>query len=511
MTHNDPGTIEMSDDTRSLHSGVEMSTEVVRCDVAVVGAGQTGINALYVASRYLSGNQKLVLIDSRKRGGGMWHDAYSYVRLHQPHRLFTAGDIKWTLDRARSYLATGNEVLDHLEHCLDVIRKQVRLEEFFGWTFDTYEEVDGIVRVRCSSEDGRHLVIETKRLIKAYGHRIVPNDALTVSSKRVRSVSPNFCDMRGAAMRASDAPVWVIGGGKTGMDTAHTLITNYPEREVNLVAGSGTWFLSRERCFPAGARRWWSGTPISNIVRETALRFDGTNETDVDTWMRTRYGTWLTPHASNFRFAFLSEFENDRIAAGLNQVVMDYVVDAVDRDGATELVFRSGATKPIASDSWIVNCTGYLLDDRHPYEPYLSPSGAVLSIHTRSATFTFQSYMAYFMTHLLFLDKVGDIPLYELDMVDLAKKSTAAFHPTAISLSHYNAGLVADCVPARVLLDFGLDQDRWYPLPRRATNIARYALGRHRIHRDHHRRTLDTVRDRFDVRCGPLETLSGGR
>ncbi|WP_406265782.1 hypothetical protein OH799_18965 [Nocardia sp. NBC_00881] len=175
---------------------------------------------------------------------------------------------------------------------------------------------------------------------------------------------------------------------------------------------------------------------------------------------------------------------------------MDYVVDAVDRNGATELVFRSGATKPIAPGSWIVNCTGYILHDHHPYEPYLSPGGAVLSIHTRSATLTIQ---------------VGEIPLYELDMVDLAKKSTTAFHPTAISLSHYNAGLIADGVPARVLLDFGLDQDRRYPLPRQAANIARHALGRHRIHRDHHRRTLDTVRDRFDVRCGPLETFSAGR
>ena len=50
-----------------------------------------------------------------------------------------------------------------------------------------------------------------------------------------------------------------IGGGKTAMDTAHTLITHYPGREVNLVAGSGTFFSSRDRFFPTGARRWWGG------------------------------------------------------------------------------------------------------------------------------------------------------------------------------------------------------------------------------------------------------------
>jgi len=43
----------------------------------------------------------------------MWVDTYPYVRLHQPHPMFTAGNIKWTLGRDRSYLATQGEVLDH--------------------------------------------------------------------------------------------------------------------------------------------------------------------------------------------------------------------------------------------------------------------------------------------------------------------------------------------------------------------------------------------------------------
>ena len=94
------------------------------------------------------------------------------------------------------------------------------------------------------------LVIEAKRLIKAYGLRVVPNDPLEISSARVLSVSPDFCDMRGDEMRASDTPVWIIGGGKTAMDTAHALITEYPGREVNLVAGSGTFFMKPRPVVP---------------------------------------------------------------------------------------------------------------------------------------------------------------------------------------------------------------------------------------------------------------------
>jgi hypothetical protein len=58
---------------------------------------------------------------------------------------------------------------------------------------------------------------------------------------------------------------------------------------------------------------------------------------------------------------------------------MDHLVDVVDRNGGTDLVFRSGSTKAIQPGSWIVNCTGYLKYDDRPYEPYVSPSGAVLS------------------------------------------------------------------------------------------------------------------------------------
>jgi Pyridine nucleotide-disulphide oxidoreductase len=476
---------------------------VTSCDVCIVGAGAAGLNALFVASRYLSRDQKVILIDRRDRVGGMWVDTYPYVRVHQPHGLFTAGNIKWTLGQDRSYLATKGEVLDHLEHCLNVIRQRVQVDELFGWALESHDETDGMVRIACKSADGEHLVVEAKRLIKAYGWRVVPNEPLEVSSTRVQSVSPDFCDVRRDRMRASDSPVWIIGGGKTAMDTAHTLITECPGREVNLVAGSGTFFMSRDRCFAAGARRWWGGRLVSSLSAEAARRFDGTNETDVVKWFRDTYGTWLTPETGNFWMGVLSESENKSIAAGLNDVIMDHLVDVVDRNGATDLVFRSGATKAVKPGSWIVNCTGYIMRDEHPYEPYVSGSGAVISIQPRSATLHLTTFMSYFVTHLMFLDKIRDVPLYELDMQDLRKKSNAVFPCTLLSLVQYNLSLISESVPSKVLLDCGLDFDRWYPLPRRTIGMARFMLS-HRREREHHRHSLDTVRERFDIRCGPL-------
>jgi hypothetical protein len=478
-------------------------TAVESCDVCIVGVGLAGLNALFVASRYLSRDQKVILIDRRERVGGMWVDTYPYVRLHQPHPMFTAGNIEWTLGKHRSYLATKGEVLDHFEHCLRVIKQRVRVDEYFGWAMESDEETDGVVRITCRSSDGRPLVVEAKRLIKAYGFRIEPNDPLEISSNRVQSVSPDFWDMRGEEMRDSDTPVWIIGGGKTAMDTAHALITEYPGREVNLVAGSGTFFTDRDRILPSGVGRWWRGRTFGGLGMELARRFDGTNEVEVGNWYRATLGTWLTPETGNFLLGVLSESENNTIAAGLNDVIMDHAVDVVDHNGTTDLVLRSGATKTVLPGSWIVNCTGYLMQQDHPYEPYISASGKVLSIQVRSATLHLSSYMGYFLTHLMFLDKITQIPLYELDGQDLRAKCRAAGPYTLVTLVEYNLSLISDRVPGRVFADCGLDLDRWFPLPRRVLSLAQFALTHHR-EREHWRRTLDTVRERFDVRCGPL-------
>jgi thioredoxin reductase len=486
-----------------------MPAEVARerCEVCIVGAGIAGLNALFVASRYLSGDDKIILIDRRGRVGGMWVDTYPYVRLHQPHPMFTAGNIKWTLGQPRSYLATKGEVLDHFDHCVDVIKQRVQVDEYFGWEFGSAEEVDGIVRISCRSSDGGEMVVEAKRLIKAYGLGVTPNDPLEISSGRVQSVSPDYCDVRSGDMRESDAPVWIIGGGKTAMDTAHTLITNYPGREVNLVAGRGTFFSKRDILFAAGYRRWLGGSLGATIADQMGRRFDGTNEAEVHEWFRSTYGTFVTPGAENFLAGALSQSETKTIAEGLNDVVMDYFEDAVDRNGSTEMVFRSGSTKTIQPGSWIVNCTGYLRADSNlVYEPHVSAGGAVVSIQPRSATMHLPAFQGYFLAHLMFLDKIRDLPLYELDVPDLREKSSVAFPYTLFTLVQHNISLIYDSVPSRVFSENGLDLDAWYPLPRRLPTTVKFLLT-HRRSRERARRVLDTVRERFDVRCGPLEQV----
>jgi hypothetical protein len=113
------------------------------------------------------------------------------------------------------------------------------------------------------------------------------------------------------------------------------------------------------------------------------------------------------------------------------------------------------------------------------------------------------SYAGYFLTHLLFMGKLRELPLYEFDGHDMRMKSAQAFPYALLTVAQYNLSLITDSVPTKVLLECGLDFDRWFPLPRRLAAMARYTLT-HRRDRERQRQALDAVRERFDVRCGPL-------
>lgn len=473
-------------------------------ELCIVGAGITGLNALVVASGYLGRDDSVVLVDTHPRAGGMWVDTYDYVRLHQPHGNFTAGNIGWQLGAERAHLASKSEVLDHLEHCLQVAAKRVAVDERFGWEYLSHDEVDGGVEVTLRSPAGETSTLRTKRLIKAFGHRVQPNDPLPTTSSRVRSTTPEQLEVLGKELRADSAPVWILGSGKTAMDAAHQLIKAYPGREVHMLAGSGTIFSRRETFFPQGARRWWGGTPINTMLRQVGERFDGTNEDEVRAWYQSVYGISPVPGSTNFFGANLSQVELTEITAGLRSIEREYFVDAVDRDDHVDLVLRSGATRRAPVGTWLVNCTGSLLRETHPHEPVLSQAGAVLSLQMRAATTgIFSAFAGYYMTHLFLTGKLRHAGLYALDVEELTARNKSVVGFASMSLALHNLSVLSDALPNKVALECGLDYDRWYPFPRRLLGMMSF-LRSHRRERDHHRATLDTLGERFGIRVGPL-------
>ena len=106
------------------------SADVVQYDLVVVGAGVAGLNALYAAVQYLPSSARVMLVDQKDSAGGMWNSAYDYVRLHQPHPMFTVGDLKWAWSKPREYLAKRDEVRDHLSGSLAAV--QVPKQKLFN-------------------------------------------------------------------------------------------------------------------------------------------------------------------------------------------------------------------------------------------------------------------------------------------------------------------------------------------------------------------------------------------
>ncbi|MEO6605878.1 MAG: NAD(P)-binding protein [Aeromicrobium sp.] len=473
-------------------------------DVCIVGAGIAGLNAAFVASQYLPPDATILILDKHDQPGGMWNDAYSYVRLHQPYQIFTAGNIKWTLGREPGYLASRDEVVEHLRHCFDEIASRVSLEARWGWTYDSFEETSSGVAVAAADPGGQSHRIRADRLINAIGFDIEVSQALRFSASNVRSISPQQVAEVGLLTAADDAPAWVVGSGKTAMDTINAMVAGNPGREIGMITGAGTYFINRDKIYVSGVRRWLGGARPNSVFAETANRFDGSNGASVGDWFRTTFGVTPIPDAPHNFFGALSMAESANVLTATRHVVRDHLVDIVDEDGVPALALRSGDRRAIAAGSWIVNCTGHFTPRVVDHDPYVSAGGRALSINSSSMTLGFSSFSAYYLSHLFFLGKLSTAPLYELDF-HAARKLAAADAPAVLSaLIIHNLSVVFENVPQKVFQNCGLDFDLWYPAPRRLAGQLKF-LRTHKRDRERHRQTLDAYATRTGVRCAQLE------
>jgi hypothetical protein len=435
----------------------------------------------------------------------MWNDAYSYVRLHQPYKQFTAGNIAWTLGRERSYLATRDEVAAHLRHCFDVISKRFDMDARWGWEcLDNTEDGSSVV-VTARNSSGEVHTFTTQRFIDATAFNVEVNDPLPLTSRDIRSVSPEGLSDTGLLSKNHSEPAWVIGSGKTAMDTIVALVRANPGRRIGMVTGTGTYFYNRDLVNPTGLRRWTGGVRYNAIFAGAAKRFDGTNAAAVSNWCRTQYGTSPldNPAPTHLLFALLSEDETATVASGVNEVIRDHLVDVVDEDSGPVMVLRTGARHAIPSGSWVVNCTGYLAPRNLEHVPYVSPSGRTMSINPTSTVFPSPGVAGYVMSQLFFLDQLAGPPLYELDLPGLGRNAPEAALAIVSTLFAYNLSFVFELVPLKAFREFGLDIDRWYPPPRQLAGQIQ-SMRTYKRDRERHRKALDTFSRQAGVRCGPL-------
>lgn len=478
-------------------------------DLVVVGAGVAGLNALYAATEYLPKGARVLLIDQKDMAGGMWNVAYDYVRLHQPHPMFTVGDLKWGWNKPPSYLAKRDEVRDHLASALAPISDRVRLDLRFGHTVTGCEDVraeDGYraaVTFHANGDAEESVTVQATRAIHAPGLDYRLAEPLVFSNGHVISILPQ--DLLETLAAHPGRPVYVVGGGKTGMDTILATLAENPEREVTLINGRGTNFLNRTKYLPNGLKRWTSGMLISRLFRDLALTFDGLNEDHLIDHFRRQHSS--DPDSANgvFLYGLQSEEERARIEAGLAQRHDGYLEDVEGPAEAPVMRLRGGQRVDVPAGSIFVNCTGsfFRSPEKAHVHPFLSPQGTVMSINARDGFHFLTSVAGFFATHLLYRGQLANAGFYTLDLEELFRRNRNAWVGASSAQAYMNQVIAVQILPMMLLDRCALDFDRWYPLPRRIAGLIRMKSTA-QADIAHCRGVLERVADRFEVRCAPV-------
>ena len=456
----------------------ETKRKTESCELCVIGLGIAGLNALHGATQYLSKTDKIIVADRKQQAiGGMWNTVYDFVRLHQPHPLFTIGNHKWSLQKDRSYLASSREITHHFGSCFQELKQRFDISEQLGYEYEYHKEVpiesgyEVHVFLRSLADDAPDLLIKAKKCIKAFGFDVRPNIPLTLSTDKVHAIAPESSVLLDGTVAKDDRPVYIIGGGKTSMDVAHLLVSQNPDRKLNFIMGKGTYFLDRSTFFPAGSNRYRKGILLSQFFMDVVRRYDLNRPDEITDYIRSTY--CLTPfgEAKHSLFGLLSPEEYDKINGAIDEKTYDNLLDVKEDGDGLSLHLKHGATQPIAPGSWVINCTGHLFSGDDASDPIISEHGQVLAIQKTASSFVFTSFAGYFLPHLWFRNEFSQAPFLFFNHQALAQKNKEAYLVAAIAQVVYNQIRCVESLPLKVVNDCGLNFDKWFPLHRQGMAI----------------------------------------
>lgn len=449
----------------------------IECELCIVGAGFSALNGLNAAAKYLKKGERVVVIDKNATWGGQWLHQYEFLRLHQPYRMFTPGDQPWKMDREPWYLATRREVLDHLASVPAGSAGHLDITPLFGHAYAGHEVREGRVELVTKPVSNAHAAVSVraKRLLLATGAEIEMLPPFALSSKRIRSLGVSDPVLSTPDFLASDAPVYIVGSGKTAMDCALHVIRhrNGKKRQVNVIAGSGMWYLVRDNLYARGARRYYGGVVNTHVFVTMSKLFDGQNETRVMEELERRgYVHTVWEDGGNCRVALLSLAEREELRVGVDQVYRGHLVDVE----GPRMTVRRGQTfeeHKVPEEAYFINCTSHLRTDLL-HQPLLQDSGLVCAPQSAVGL---PGISAYFVTHLWMRGELGHLaPKLCRMRFDIEPK--LRFVPLFTLMIMANLTMINDHLPPQIALRFQGDFNRWYPLYRRLPMMTEFVTNR---------------------------------
>lgn len=227
-----------------------MSAAAIETDYLIAGAGAVG---MAFADVLLSeSDADVVIVDSHHKPGGHWNDAYPFVRLHQPSAFYGVGSRELGsgkldavgLNQGLYELASGAEVSAYFD---DVMQQQFLPSGRVRY-FPMCDYVgDGRFVSRLSGET--HTARARRFVDATWLKTSVPSThtpAFTVADG-VHFVPPNALPN----LKAPAPQYVIVGGGKTGIDTALWLLEQGVDAaNILWIMPRDAWLLNRRKTQP---------------------------------------------------------------------------------------------------------------------------------------------------------------------------------------------------------------------------------------------------------------------
>jgi hypothetical protein len=220
-------------------------------DYLVVGAGATGM--AFTDALIAESDASVVLVDRRDAPGGHWHDAYPFVRLHQPSAFYGVNSVHLGRDRIdQSGLnagfyeqATGPQIRQYFQQVLEGVLLPSGQVTFLGGHEHVGQNHDGHRLVSSSGEEVR---VRARKVVDAtYLHTELPSTHAPgfEIEPGARVVTPT--ELAGVVQ---DGPLadgfTVIGAGKTAADTCTWLLQQgVAAEDIRWIRPRDVWFLNR--------------------------------------------------------------------------------------------------------------------------------------------------------------------------------------------------------------------------------------------------------------------------
>ncbi|WP_148046795.1 NAD(P)-binding protein [Nocardioides pocheonensis] len=359
-------------------------------DYLVVGAGASGM--AFVDALIEHSDADVIMVDRRHRPGGHWHDAYPFVRLHQPAACYGVSSTDLGQDRidergnnAGMYeLSSAPQICSYYAEVMDRVLLPSGRVRFLAMS-EYREQGPNDYRV-VSLLTGEEMRIRVRRRVVDATY-IEPD----IPSRRrpefeidpgVMVIAPNYLVEIGSA----PSGFTVLGAGKTAMDTCTWLLENGVEADsITWVRSRDVWSIDRAWTQPldlveSRARFnaiWLKAAAEADSGADMALRLEQEG-------LFVRIDDGVPPTA--FRGATISRAEVEGLQA-IRNVVRDGRVQRLRTDGM-EL---SGGFHAQPDDQVYVDCTatGLRALTPHPvFEPgritlqYVTPGYACWSAAT---------------------------------------------------------------------------------------------------------------------------------